>query len=456
MDQPGIKGAVMTGNRYGRTNLWLVLVVTIVFSTAGAGFYHKLSADSDETYKGLKLFSDVIELIQKNYVDPVEPKDLIEKAIQGMVSSLDPHSALLPPEAYDELRIDTEGKFTGIGIHVTMRDGFVTVISPIEGTPAFEAGIKAMDKIVKVDGVVTSELRDAVKRMRGPKGTTVIITIIREAVKEPLEFTLVRDVIPIDSVKSVNLEPGYGYVRITNFREQTTDDVTAALENLESSGSPLKGLVLDLRDNPGGILSQAISVSDLFIEEGTLLTIKGRLDKHNNVFKAHPSNAPKSYPIIILINGGSASASEIVAGALKDHQRALLLGTQTFGKGSVQTVESLRDGYGIKFTIARYYTPSGQSIQATGIVPDIIVLKKSIDSSDTPNPVDGLLKENDLKNHLDAKPLNDTKKQIDEPENDLTQPNAKLLENIQNDNQVMRALELLISYDIFKNLTNGK
>jgi carboxyl-terminal processing protease len=446
----------MIGNRYGRTKLWLVLVVTIVFSTAGAGFYHKLSADSDETYKGLKVFSDVIEIIQKNYVDPVKPKDLIEKAIQGMVSSLDPHSALLPPEAYEELRIDTEGKFTGIGIHVTMRDSFVTVVSPIEGTPAYKAGVKAMDKIVKVDGVVTSDLRDAVKRMRGPKGTTVVITIIRKTVKEPIDFTLIRDVIPIESVKSASLEPGYGYVWITNFREQTTEDVAKALESFENSATPLKGLVLDLRDNPGGILSQAISISDLFIEEGTILTIKGRLDKHNKVFKAHASKTHRSYPIIVLVNGGSASASEIVAGALKDHQRALLLGTQTFGKGSVQTVESLRDGYGIKFTIARYYTPSGQSIQATGVVPDIIVHKKDIITDDTPNPVDGLLKESDLKNHLESKPLKDTTKHVDKPEEDLPQPNAMLLENIQNDNQVMRALELLISYDIFKDLTNGK
>jgi len=386
----------------------------------------------------------------------VEPKDLIEKAIQGMVSSLDPHSALLPPEAYEELRIDTEGKFTGIGIHVTMRDNFVTVVSPIEGTPAYKAGVKAMDKIVKVDSVVTSDLRDAVKRMRGPKGTTVVITIIRESVKEPIDFTLIRDVIPIESVKSASLEPGYGYVRITNFREQTTDDVAKALGTFENSATPLKGLVLDLRDNPGGILSQAISISDLFIEEGTILTIKGRLDKHNNGFKAHTSETPRSYPIIVLINGGSASASEIVAGALKDHQRALLLGTQTFGKGSVQTVESLRDGYGIKFTIARYYTPSGQSIQATGVVPDVIVHKKDIITDDTPNPVDGLIKESDLKNHLESKPLKDTTKQVDKPEEDLPQPNAMLLEHIQNDNQVMRALELLISYDIFKDLTNGK
>jgi len=446
----------MAGNRYGHTKLWLVFVATMIFSTAGAGFYHKLSAGSDETYKGLKIFSDVLEIVEKNYVDPVESKDLIEKAIQGMVSSLDPHSALLPPEAYEELRIDTEGKFTGIGIHVTMRDGFVTVVSPIEGTPAFEAGIKAMDKIVKVDGVTTSELRDAVKRMRGPKGTTVVITIIREQQKEPLEFTLVRDVIPIQSVKSTTMEPGYGYIRITNFREQTTDDVVNALENLENEDIPLKGLILDLRDNPGGILSQAISVSDLFIEEGTILTIKGRLDKHNNVFKAHADEVPRSYPIIVLINGGSASASEIVAGALKDHNRAMLLGTQTFGKGSVQTVESLRDGYGLKFTIARYYTPSGLSIQATGVKPDIVVHRESPSKDDSPNPMEGLLKEKDLKNHLDAKPLEGTPESEKKPLEDLPRPEAMLLENIQKDNQVTRALELLISYDIFKDLANGK
>jgi carboxyl-terminal processing protease len=446
----------MTGNRYSHTKLWLVFVLSIIISTAGAGFYHQLSAESDETYKGLKIFSDVLEIVQKNYVDPVDSKDLIEKAIQGMVSSLDPHSALLPPEAYEELRIDTEGKFTGIGIHVTMRDGFVTVVSPIEGTPAFKAGVKAMDKIVKVDGVTTSELRDAVKRMRGPKGTTVVITIIRVTEKEPIDFTLVRDVIPIQSVKSTSLQPGYGYIRITNFRDKTTDDTVEALQNLEQDGNQLKGLVLDLRDNPGGILSQAISVSDLFIETGTILTIKGRLDKHNKIFKAHANDVPRDYPIVVLSNGGSASASEIVAGALKDHNRALLLGTQSFGKGSVQTVESLRDGYGLKFTIARYYTPSGQSIQATGVEPDIITHKQESDRQDSPKPTEGLLKEKDLKNHLDAKPLKSTPRQEDEPEQTLPQAEAMLLENISGDNQVTRALELLISYDIFKDLTNGK
>jgi len=446
----------MRGNQYSHTKLWLVFMVSVIVSTAGAGFYHKLSAGSDETYKGLKIFSDVLEIVQKNYVDPVESEDLIEKAIQGMVSSLDPHSALLPPEAYQELRIDTEGKFTGIGIHVTMRDGFVTVVSPIEGTPAFRAGVKARDRIVKVDGVATSDLRDAVKRMRGPKGTTVVITVIRETEKEPIDFTLVRDVIPIRSVKSTTLEPGYGYIRITNFRDSTTDDVIAALEKLEKGNLGLKGLVLDLRDNPGGILSQAISVSDLFIDQGTILTIKGRLDKHNNVYSARSNDVPREYPLIILVNGGSASASEIVAGALKDHNRALLLGTQTFGKGSVQTVESLRDGYGLKFTIARYYTPNGQSIQATGITPDITVQKEEQNSPDKSESSEGLIKEKDLKNHLESKPLSETTENDQNSKGELSESEMILLENIRQDNQVTRALELLISYDIFKDVSNAK
>lgn len=435
--------------------MWLVVAVALIFWVAGSGFYHNLSADSEETYKGLKIFSDVIELVEKNYVDPVDTKDLIEKAIQGMVGSLDPHSALLPPDAYEELRIDTEGKFTGIGIHITMRDGFVTVVSPIEGTPAYKAGIQAMDKIVEVDGEPTTELRDAVKRMRGPKGTTVVVKIIREGEPEPIEFTLVRDVIPIESVKPVLVKPGYGYVRITNFRDQTTDDLIEALEKLESDSVPLKGLILDLRDNPGGILTQAINVSDIFIETGTILTIKGRLRKHTKTFKAHADDVQREYPIIVLINGGSASASEIVAGALQDHKRALILGTPSFGKGSVQTVETLRDGYGLKYTIARYYTPSGRSIQATGVKPDIVVHKGTIDVKNQEEPSEGVLKEKDLINHLDAKPL----QKEDQPESapDRKQPlrNQVLLERIEKDSQIMRALEILISYDIFKDLHNG-
>jgi len=342
--------------------LWLVVVIAIIFWTVGTGFYRNLSAGSEETYKGLKLFSDVIELIEKNYVDPVDSKELIEKAIQGMVNSLDPHSQFLQPDTLNELQIDTHGEFTGIGIQITMRNGFVTVISPIEGTPADNAGIKARDKIIKVDGEQTKDLRDAVNRMRGPKGTTVIVTIMREGLQEPIDFKLVRDVIPLVSVKSSELKPGYGYIRITNFRENTTPDIKIALAKLESGDAPLKGLILDLRNNPGGLLNQSVEVSDLFLEKGIIVSIKGRLKRHTKIYKAHTNEVKHNYPIVVLINGGSASASEIVAGALQDNKRALILGITSFGKGSVQTVETLRDGYGVKFTIARYYTPSGRSI----------------------------------------------------------------------------------------------
>lgn len=449
----------MTATRNNHLKLWLVIAVTVIISTIGTGFYHKLSADNAETYKGLKVFSDVIELIQKNYVDPVDTQELIEKAIQGMVSSLDPHSALLPPEDFEELRIDTEGKFTGIGIHITMRNGFVTVVSPIDGTPAYKAGIKALDKIIKVDGEDTTDLRDAVNRMRGPKGTTVVISVIRDNVPDPIEFTLVRDVIPIESVKSISLEPGFGYVWITNFRDKTNDDLVAALDKLEADNPDMKGLVLDLRNNPGGILSQAIKISDIFLEKGTILTIKGREGKHTKTFKAQPDANKRKYPLVVLINGGSASASEIVAGALQDHKRALILGTTSFGKGSVQTVETLRDGYGLKFTIARYYTPSGRSIQAKGVVPDITIEHVRFDENGDENDRGRMLKEKDLKNHLDAQPL---KKKAPlkkpEPENGEMEPlssESLMLKRLQEDNQVMRALDILISYDIFKDIRNG-
>ncbi len=442
--------------------LWLVVVIAIIFWTIGAGFYRNLSADSEETYKGLKLFSDVIELVEKNYVDPVDPKELIEKAIQGMVNSLDPHSQFFPPEALNELQIDTQGKFTGIGIQITMRNGFVTVISPIEGTPAYKAGIKARDKIIKVDGEQTKDLRDAVNRMRGPKGTTVIVTIIREGLQEPIDFKLVRDVIPLVSVKSSGLKPGYGYIRITNFRENTTSDFKVALAKLESGDTPLKGLILDLRNNPGGLLNQSVEVSDLFLEKGIIVSIKGRLKRHTKIYKAHTNEVEHNYPMVVLINGGSASASEIVAGALQDNKRALILGTNSFGKGSVQTVETLRDGYGVKFTIARYYTPSGRSIQAKGIMPDINVKKRFIDDKDIDESFDGLVKEKDLKNHIEAVPKDSKDKDV---ESDHKKNGRKTKEDddkfsygplkpkeLESDNQVMRALQILMSYDIFKGM----
>ncbi|NQT10289.1 MAG: S41 family peptidase [Desulfobacteraceae bacterium] len=444
----------MTIKKKQNIKFWFVMIIALIFWQIGTGFYHDLSASSDETYQGLKLFSDVIELIEKNYVDEVDTKKLIQKAVQGMVGSLDPHSALLPPEAFEELQIGTHGEFGGIGIVITMQQGVITVISPIEGTPAYKAGIKAGDKIIKVDGELTKDMMlwEAVKKMRGPKGKPVVITIIRNGVSKPIDFKLIRDIIPVISVKSLVLQPGYGYIWITNFQDNTTDELKLALEKLESGSVPLKGLVLDLRDNPGGLLNQSISATDLFLEKGKIVSIKGRLGKHTKIFRAHPNEVKRDYPIVVLINGGSASASEIVAGALQDHKKAIIIGTTSFGKGSVQTVEALRDGYGLKFTIARYYTPSGRSIQAQGIIPDIEVKQRAIDIEEAD---EGLMKEKDLKNHLEAEP--DTKKDAGEKEDIRKKhkhPKIKsrheslTLEGLLEDNQVMRALDILRSYTI--------
>jgi carboxyl-terminal processing protease len=438
--------------------IWMVMVTAAVFWTVGAGFFGDLAAKSDEPYEELKIFSDVIQLIEKEYVDEVDSKELIQKAIQGMVQSLDPHSSLLPPEAFEDLQIDTKGKFTGIGIHITMKDGFVTVISPIEDTPAYKAGIIAQDRIIKVDGKPVKDLREAVNMMRGPKGTRVSVTIAREGEKEPIDFELVRDVIPIVSVKEIILKPGYGYIRLSQFSGSTTKELEEALQKVESAKVPMKGLILDLRNNGGGLLNQAIKVSDLFLEKGKILSIKGRNEKNTKVYMATPDTVSRKYPIVVLINGGSASASEIVAGALQDQKRALILGTTSFGKGSVQTVETLRDGSGLKLTIARYYTPSGRSIQAKGIKPDIVLKHKRIDPKESQE--EGLLKEKDLLNHLEAEP-DKNKKQKSEPQK--SKPNNQEMEfrvgpltidQLRTDNQVMRALEILNSYDIFKSLNS--
>ena len=439
---------------------WTMLgLLAVSFAILGPGVYRGLTDNREQTYEGLKLFSDVIDLVEKNYVDEVDPKKLIENAIQGMVSSLDPHSSLLTPEAFKELQIDTQGEFTGIGIHVTMRDNLVTVISPIDGTPAYKAGIKAGDKIVKVDGIATEDLRDAVKRMRGPKGTEVTITIIREGESKPLEFKLVRDVIPIYSVKATTLQPGYGYVWVTNFRENTYDDLVAALDKLEAENKPMKGLIFDLRDNPGGVLDQAIQISDLFLDSGTIMTSKGRLKRHNRTYVAHKNDSkPHPYPIVVLINGGSASASEIVAGALQDQKRALIVGTTSFGKGSVQAIENLRDGYALKLTIARYYTPSGRSIQAKGVEPDIVVPHKILEA--TGGDQKRLFKEKDLANHLDAEPTGGkqktpAKKVKSESEKSPAGLSPLDPKQLLIDSQVRRALDVLIGYDIFKKVSNG-
>jgi carboxyl-terminal processing protease len=454
--------------------IWLIIGVAVLFWAIGANVYRDNLANGEETYKGLKLFTDVIDLLEKNYVDEVDTEKLMQKAIQGMVRSLDPHSSFLPPEAFEELQVDTHGEFGGIGIVITVKDGILTVVSPIEGTPAYKAGIQAEDKIIKVDHESTQdmELWEAVKKMRGKKGTKVLISIMRENEPEPIDFILIRETIPIESVKYLTLRSGYGYIWVTNFRDNTTDDIIKAVKTFEKEPAPLKGLILDLRDNPGGLLNQAITTADLFLDKGKIVSIKGRLEKHTKSYEARAKGTLPNYPMVALINGGSASASEIVAGALQDNKRALILGTSSFGKGSVQTVEALRDGYGLKYTIALYYTPNDRSIQAQGIEPDVLVKQRWLDENDS-QADETRLKEKDLKNHLEVFPEGIEKKEILPevlpevlPEGELQKPETTpmrnpefrhgplSLETLESDNQVMRALEILIGYDLFKKNDN--
>jgi len=457
----------MANRKNRRVNLWVLMIIAAILWTIGAGFHRDLSASSDETYRSYKTFTDVVELIEKNYVDPVDTKELIENAIKGMVRSLDPHSAFLLPEDFKDLQEDTNGEFTGIGIQISMRDRLVTVISPIEGTPADKAGIKAGDKIIKVDGEAIKDLQETVKKIRGPKGTTVTVTILRKGEAEPLEFTLTRDKIPLRSVKYSLLEPGYGFVKVTHFRVTTVRDLEEALIDLESGETPLKGLVLDLRNNGGGLLDQAVSVSDLFLEEGEIVTMRGRQNRDSRVFSARADDSGRTYPMVVLINGGSASASEIVAGALQDNKRALIVGTTSFGKGSVQSLETLRDGNGLKITIARYYSPSGRAIQAEGITPDIIIQRRVLKDEERGKQTGVHFKEVDLDNHLISKPLKKTdedpdsvleekeKKEEDTEEEERPQQIESWVgpidtEKLKSDNQIMRALEILVGYDILR------
>jgi carboxyl-terminal processing protease len=448
----------MSVKKIQHVKIWMVMVAAVVFWTIGSGFLGNLAAKDEQTYEGLKIFADVIQLIEKEYVDEVDSKQLIQNAIQGMVQSLDPHSSLLPPDQFEDLQIDTKGKFTGIGIHITMKDGFVTVITPIEDTPAFKAGIKPLDRIVKVDDEPIKDLRQAVNMMRGPRGTKVKVTIMREGLKDPIEFDLIRDDIPIISVKDLNLRPGYSYIRLSQFTGSTSEELEEKLKKIESGDVPIKGLILDLRNNGGGLLNAAIEVSDLFLDEGKILSIMGRNKKSTKEYMATPNSVVRNYPMVVLINGATASASEIVAGALQDQNRALILGTASFGKGSVQTVETLRDGSGLKLTIARYYTPSGRSIQAKGIEPDIILKHKQINPQDLLE--EGLLKEKDLENHLEAEPEKNKDSKSNTQQSKPKTPETDFaigplsLEQLKLDNQVMRALEILNSYEIFKGLKN--
>jgi carboxyl-terminal processing protease len=346
----------------------------------------------------LRNFSDIFARVKSDYVEEVDDKTLLEHAIRGMLTGLDPHSTYLNNDEYKELKIGTTGKFGGLGIQVGMEDGFVKVISPIDDTPAFRAGLESGDLIIRLDdkSVKGMTLNDAVKIMRGEPGTDIKLTVIREGADKPLPFTVTRDIISVKSVKSRILEPDYGYIRISNFQSKTARDLVSELSNLKKQNkNELKGLVLDLRNNPGGVLSAAADVSDAFIDEGKLVYTQGRIANSDFEFNAKPGDIMNGSPVVVLINGGSASASEIVAGALQDHKRAVVMGSKSFGKGSVQTIQELRSGGAVKITTARYFTPNGRSIQGEGITPDIILDRYEIkDSKDDDKSL--RIKESDL------------------------------------------------------------
>jgi len=362
-----------------KTHRWSITVaVSLVacFLVLQEVAVRRAHALSNDTYQELDTFASVLAIVQKNYVEPVSTKRLIDGAISGMLASLDPHSAYLTPDLYRDLEVETRGSFGGLGIEITIKNGALTVVAPIEDTPAYRAGLKAGDQIIKIDDDFTKDmsLTEAVKRMRGPKGSKIKLTMHRNGVPELFNVTLARDVIKIQSVKSKTLDGGYGYIRVTTFQENTGEGVEKAIDGFEAKDhGKLKGIVFDLRDNPGGLLNQAVKVSDDFLDGGLIVYTQGREENQQQKYFSHKKKDFDDYPMVVLVNGGSASASEIVAGALQDQKRAVVLGTQTFGKGSVQTILPLDDHSALRLTTARYYTPTGRSIQAVGITPDVDV-----------------------------------------------------------------------------------
>ena len=374
----------------------------------------------------LKTFPQVFVKIKNDYVQEVNDRELLENAIRGMLEGLDPHSAYLDKSAYNDLQEGTSGEFGGLGIEVGMENGFVKVISPIDDTPAQRAGIKTGDLIIRLDDVPVKgmALNDAVKSMRGKPGTDITLTVVREGTDAPFTLVITRAIIKVKSVRSEILEPGLGYLRISQFQAHTGEDMRTALETMKSeSKDELKGLILDLRNNPGGVLGAAVAVSDLFLEKGLIVYTEGRVKDSKLKFSAKPEDMLSKAPLIVLVNGGSASASEIVAGALQDHNRAIIMGEQTFGKGSVQTVLPLETESALKLTTARYYTPNGRSIQASGITPDIVIDRVKIEALETSN---NTIKEANLARHLENDTENETSENSDaEAEKKASVPLAK-------------------------------
>ena len=407
-------------------------------------FSAQSASKNKETYEYLDLFGQIFDRVRSEYVEEVTDQELIEKAIDGMLTGLDPHSGYMNEEVWQEMQMDTQGKFGGLGIEITMEEGFVKVISPIEDSPAYEAGILAGDFIIQIDDtpVFGLTLNEAVELMRGEKGQSITITVSRDGT-EPFEVKIVRDIIKIQSVKS-ELYDDIGYLRITSFTEQTEDGLLKSIKRIQKENENIKGYVLDVRSNPGGLLSQAVKVSDIFLTRGEIVSTRGREKKDIRRYRAKNKDHTNGKPIVVLINGGSASASEIVAGALQDHRRAIIVGTQSFGKGSVQTImpfqrSNAENVSGIRLTTARYYTPSGESIQGKGISPDIIVEQGEFESYDFKR-----YSESDLKDSLDKDDEN--AKNDDADETELSEKEKRLAK----DYQLQRALDLLKGLSIFE------
>ena len=423
-----------------RKNFIIYLSLFIIFSSLPSYSSEK----EQEKYKYLDLFGQVFDRVRSSYVEDVSDKELIEKAIDGMLSGLDPHSGYMNEDVWKEMQMDTKGKFGGLGIEITMEEGFVKVIAPIEDTPAYDAGILAGDYIIQIDDtpVFGLTLNEAVELMRGKKGESIIITISRENT-EPFEVKIIRDYINIRSVKSEVVDD-VGYLRITSFNEQTEKGLIDAIKEIQSdTGIDIVGYVLDVRSNPGGLLTQAVKVTDIFLERGEIVSTRGRDKKDIKRYRAKKKDITSGKPLVVIIDGGSASASEIVAGALQDHRRAIILGTQSFGKGSVQTiipfqVSNSDNLSGIRLTTSRYYTPSGESIQGKGITPDIIIEQGEFESYDFKT-----FSESDLKDSLDK---NEKKSETEDEVKELTQFEKRLAI----DYQLQRAIDLIRGLSLYK------
>lgn len=439
-----------------------IAFISAIFFAYGLGAFTSGDVSAvTKTYDNLEVFADVLSLVEANYVEKTDPKKLIEGAINGMLRTLDPHSSYMTPEFFKEMQAETQGEFGGLGIKITINEGWLTVVAPMEETPAWKVGLKPRDKIVQIDGEDTHEmtLMDAVRKMRGKKGTSVTLTIVRDGFTEPKDYEIVRDIIHVSSVKSTMLDGKVGYIRLRSFSKTAGQDLTTALGDLQKEG--MKSLLLDLRNDPGGLLNQAVEVAENFLKEGELIVYtKGRIKDQDMRFTVTSKKHKQTYPMVVLVNGGSASASEIVAGALQDLKRAVIVGTQTFGKGSVQTVIPLKGNAGLRLTTARYYTPSGRQIQGIGITPDIVVEYVDVEPKKGKEKKKGrMIREKDLPNHLESKTEKAKKAKKDEKgkkkeKSEKSDKDKKSLVppvvNLERDVQLQRALGVLKSWEIIK------